>query len=401
MAYSLEARRVFWRAWRQGLGVPAAARRAGVSSAVGWRWVRQRGGMPDVDLVGPRGSSRRRLTLAEREWIAVRLRERASLAQIARELGRPTSTVSRELARNAEGGWRSKYFATRAEYLTQRRARRPKPAKLAVHEPLREYVQARLDGPGRWSPEQIAARLRVDFPDDERMRISHEAIYQALYVQGRGALRRELTVCLRTGRAVRRPKRTPTGGRRRRPAPPPELMISARPAEVEDRAVPGHWEGDLIVGRAQGGAAIGTLVERTTRYVMLLHLPDGHTGEQVRDAMTTTITTLPAALRQTLTWDQGVEMARHAEITLATGLDIYFCDPHSPWQRGTNENTNGLLRQYFPKGSDLSVHTPADLAAVADGLNGRPRKTLGWATPTEALNHLLLTAQDQPVAPTA
>ncbi len=237
-----------------------------------------------------------------------------------------------------------------------------------------------------WSPEQIAARVRVDFPDDERMRISHEAIYQSLYVQGRGALRKELTVCLRTGRAVRKPRRR--AGARRTRTIPAELMISERPAEIADRAVPGHWEGDLILGTA-ARSAIGTLVERSTRYVMLLHLPEDHGAETVRNAIVATIVDLPEHLRRSLTWDQGSELAQHAQLRIDTDLDIYFCDPHSPWQRGSNENTNGLLRQYFPKGTDLAVHDPDDLDRVAAGLNGRPRKTLGWRTPAEALNDLL------------
>jgi IS30 family transposase len=253
-----------------------------------------------------------------------------------------------------------------------------------------------------WSPEQIANRLRVDFPDDESMRVSHEAIYQALYVQGRGGLRRELTACLRTGRALRVP-RARTRGRGKKFVTP-QIMISQRPAEAADRAVPGHWEGDLIVGL--DSSAIGTLVERTTRFTMLLHLPPmeghrtsprakngpalaGHGAEAVRDAIASAIITLPAQLRRSLTWDQGAEMAGHARLRIDTGIEIYFCDPHSPWQRGTNENTNGLLRQYFPKGTDLSRYNADDLAAVAAALNGRPRKTLGWKTPAEALDEFL------------
>jgi IS30 family transposase len=264
-----------------------------------------------------------------------------------------------------------------------------------------------------WSPQQIAGRLRVDFPDDESMRISHEAIYQALYVQGRGALRRELTACLRTGRALRVP-RARTRGRGKKFVNP-EILISQRPAEAADRAVPGHWEGDLIVGL--GSSAIGTLVERTTRFTMLLHLPRmaehgqprihngpalaGHGAEAVRDAIAHAITTLPEQLRRSLTWDQGAEMAQHAQLRIDTGLQVFFCDPHSPWQRGTNENTNGLLRQYFPKGTDLSKHSADDLDAVAAALNSRPRKTLGWRTPAEALNdHLLLSLQQGGVATT-
>ncbi len=264
-----------------------------------------------------------------------------------------------------------------------------------------------------WSPEQIANRLVLDFPDDESMRISHEAIYQALYVQGRGALRRELVACLRTGRALRVPRARTQG--RGKNFVSPEVMISQRPAEAEDRAVPGHWEGDLIIGLAS--SAIGTLVERSTPFTMLLHLPPmpghregprvqngpalaGHGAEAVRDAIASAIASLPDTLRRTLTWDQGAEMAQHAQLRVEAGLDIYFCDPRSPWQRGTNENTNGLLRQYFPKGTDLSRHTPDELVAVAATLNGRPRKTLGWKTPAEAFNDHLLSVQQGGVATT-
>jgi IS30 family transposase len=256
-----------------------------------------------------------------------------------------------------------------------------------------------------WSPQQIAHRLRLDFPHDDAMRISHEAIYQALYVQGRGALRRDLTACLRTGRALRVPRARSRGRGKSHVAP--EVMISQRPAEAGDRAVPGHWEGDLILGL--GSSAVGTLVERTTRFTMLLHLPRmpghgdgprtkngpalaGHGAEAVRNAITRTVTTLPEALRRSLTWDQGAEMSEHAQLRIDTGVQVYFCDPHSPWQRGTNENTNGLLRQYFPKGTDLSAHSADDLAAVAAALNGRPRKTLDWRTPAEALDEVLRSA---------
>jgi IS30 family transposase len=264
-----------------------------------------------------------------------------------------------------------------------------------------------------WSPEQISNRLRAEFPYDESMRVSHEAIYQALYVQGRGALRRDLTACLRTGRALRVPRaRTRTRGRK---FVSPEILISERPAEVEDRAVPGHWEGDLILGL--GSSAIGTLVERTTRFTMLLHLPRleghgatprtkngpalaGHGAQAVRDAIAMTIGQLPEQLRRTLTWDQGAEMSEHAQLRIDSGIAIYFCDPHSPWQRGTNENTNGLLRQYFPKGTDLSRHSERELSAVAATLNSRPRKTLGWRTPAEALDELLRSVQEGGVATT-
>jgi IS30 family transposase len=321
--------------------------------------------------------------LDEREEIAVRLAAGQSPAQIAQALGRHRSTVGREIARNGVIRWPAQYRAVPAQAKAEARAARPKPAKLARCPRLRAQVQLWLTA--RWSPEQIARRLRVDFPDDAQMQVSHETIYQALYVQGRGALRRELAACLRTGRAVRKPARR-AGARRTRITD--MVLIAERPPEVADRAVPGHWEGDLILG-AGNASAIGTLVERTTRFVLLLHLPDGYHAEAVRDAIAAAIHTLPATLRRTLTWDQGTEMARHAELTLATDLAVYFCDPHSPWQRGTNENTNGLLRQYFPKGSDLSVHSADHLAWVADELNGRPRKTLSWRTPREALDALL------------
>ena len=262
-----------------------------------------------------------------------------------------------------------------------------------------------------WSPEQISRRLKIDFPQDESMRVSHEAIYQALYVQGRGALRRELAACLRTGRALRVPRARTRGRGKKFIAP--EVMISERPAEVGDRAVPGHWEGDLIIGLNK--SAIGTLVERTTRFTLLLHLPPmegfgttdrvkngpplaGHGAEAVRDAIAAKITGLPEQLRRTLTWDQGAEMAQHAQLKIDTDLAVYFCDPHSPWQRGTNENTNGLLRQYFPKGTDLARYDEHDLDAVAAALNGRPRKTLGWKTPAETLDQQLLSIQEASVA---
>jgi IS30 family transposase len=276
----------------------------------------------------------------------------------------------------------------------------------AVHRQHRRWATA-------WSPEQISRRLRLDFPEDETMRISHEAIYQALYVQGRGALRRELSACLRTGRAMRMPR-----ARTRRPGRAfvtPEIMISQRPAEAADRAVPGHWEGDLIIGLES--SAIGTLVERTTRFTMLLHLPRmtghdqearvkkapalaGHGAEAVRDAITRAISTMPEQLRRSLTWDQGAELAQHARLKIDAGVQVYFCDPHSPWQRGTNENTNGLLRQYFPKGTDLSAHDADDLEAVALALNTRPRKTLGWKTPAETLDEFLRVSHTQGVATT-
>ena len=388
---SREVQRRFWCLVREGVGTEAAAVAVGVGARTGGRWFAQAGGMSPMPLEPP---STRYLSPLEREELAILHAQHLDKAEIARRLGRHPSTIGRELARNCQRARPDRYRGSSAQAQAEARARRPKTAKLAANPALRSYVQDRLTCRQRWSPEQIARRLRVDFPDDESMRVSHETIYQSLYVQGRGALRRELTACLRTGRAIRKP-RARSDARRGRQIPP-ELMISARPAEVADRAVPGHWEGDLIIGR-NSASAVGTLVERSTRLVMLLHLPGRHGAEQVRDAMAATITTLPAALRRSLTWDQGSEMARHGEITVATGLQIYFCDPASPWQRGSNENTNGLLRQYLPKGTDLSVHTAAELAEIADALNGRPRKTLEWKTPAEAMAELLA---NPPVATT-
>jgi transposase, IS30 family len=332
---------------------------------------------------GPAGElSGRYLSLAEREEIAVGLAAGLSMRRIAAGLGRPVSTVSREVARNGSGlGYRAVQAQAQAEF----RAARPKTAKLAVNERLRGQVACWLEE--RWSPEQISVMLRAQFPHDPEMWVSHETIYQSIYVQGRGALRRELASCLRTGRALRKPRRK-EGERRGRIKD--MVLISQRPAEVEDRAVPGHWEGDLIIGSRN--SAIGTLVERSTRFVLLLHLPQGHGADAVAAAMTEAMGTLPAALRRSLTWDQGKEMAGHAQISMATDLAIYFCDPHSPWQRGSNENTNGLLRQYFPKGTNLAAHSRGDLDAVAAQLNARPRKTLGWKTPAQALDEALAAA---------
>jgi transposase, IS30 family len=389
---SREVQRRFWRLLREGSGTEAAAVAVGVSPRTGWGWFTQAGGMSPVDLRQP---STRYLCLAEREEIAILHAQKMIPAEIARRLGRHPATIGRELDRNSQRARPDRYRASSAQAQTEARARGPKSAKLAGNAALRAYVQGKLTCRQRWSPEQIVRRLWRDFPDDEEMRVSHETIYRSLYVQGRGALRRGPTVCLRTGRAVRKPRRRADGRGSRQI--PPELMISQRPAEVADRAVPGHWEGDLIIGK-NGRSAVGTLVERSTRFVMLLHLPGKHGAEQVRDAMAATITTLPEALRRTLTWDQGSEMARHAEITVATGLDIYFCDPASPWQRGSNENANGLLRQYLPKGTDLSTYDADALAEIADALNGRPRKTLDWKTPAEALAELL---SDHTVATTS
>jgi transposase, IS30 family len=325
------------------------------------------------------------LTLAEREQIADLRAGGASMRAVAAALGRAPSTISRELADNADpdqpGRPYRPYAAHRAA--AGRRAR-PKSAKLVENPALADYVQERLDL--RWSPEQICHALRIDHPDEAEMRVCAETIYQALYVQARGGLRREVATALRTGRTRRKPRRDPAARTPR--FADPMIMLSERPAEVADRAVPGHWEGDLIIG-ADGASAIGTLVERATRYVLLVHLPAGRTAEAVRDQLVATMTTLPEHLRGSLTWDQGAEMAAHRSFSLATDMPVYFCDPASPWQRGSNENTNGLLRQYFPKGTDLSVHGPADLEHVAQQLNSRPRKTLGWATPAERLRALL------------
>jgi IS30 family transposase len=315
-----------------------------------------------------------RLSVAEREEISRGLRAGESFRRIALGLGRSPSTVSREVAGN---GGRRRYRAHLAEDRAFGRARRPRRAKLARNPRLRRVVE-RLLGQ-RWSPQQIAWQLRHDHPDDREMWVSHETIYQSLFVQGRGALRAELTRCLRSGRARRRPAGRTAGNQIAG-----MVLLSERPAEVEDRAVPGHWEGDLIIGKGTH-SAIGTLVERQTRFVMLVALPHGRKAEAVRIAVAAKILTLPTELRRSLTWDRGKEMTEHVRFTVDTGVQVYFCDPHSPWQRGTNENTNGLLRQYFPKGTDLSVHSQAYLDAVARELNGRPRQTLGWMKPSEAL----------------
>jgi transposase, IS30 family len=323
------------------------------------------------------------LTVTERELIADMHRCGRSLRAIGRALGRPASTVKREIDARSVDGF---YQPHRAQRAWAKSRPRPKESKLAQDGPLRDYVAHKLAQ--RWSPEQICHALVIEFPDDEGMRVSPETIYQAIYVQARGGLRTEVAVALRTGRTRRKPHRRPD---QRTPRFVEEMvMISDRPAAVEDRAVPGHWEGDLIVG-TRSESAIVTLVERSTRYVMLGHLPGGHTAEEVRDVLVPLIQTLPEHLRGSLTWDQGCELAAHKQFTVATGVPVYFCDPHSPWQRGSNENTNGLLRQYFPKGTDLSVHSAEDLEHVTQQLNGRPRKTLGWRTPAERLRDLLTT----------
>lgn len=436
-----DVERRFWVKIAEGLSSADASMACGVSGPVGSRWFRDRGGMPSIQLSPLSG---RYLTFAEREEIALLNIQGVGVRAIARALERSPSTISRELRRNAATrGGKLEYRAGIAQWKAELVARRPKTAKLVTNDRLREYVQDRLSGkierpdgqvvPGpevkfvgrrhgrradrrwakAWSPEQISNRLRVDFPADESMRISHEAIYQALYIKGRGALERELVACLRTGRALRVPRaRTNQRGKK---FVTPAVMISKRPSEADDRAIAGHWEGDLIIGLNR--SAIGTLVERTTRFTMLLHLPrmEGHGegprvkngpplaglgAEAVRNAIAASVRSLPRELWRSLSWDQGSEIAQHAQLTIDTGLPIYLCDPQSPWQRGTNENTNGLLRQYFPKGTDLSRHARDDLDAVALALNTRPRKTLGWETPAEALDKLLRSPQQGSVATT-
>jgi transposase, IS30 family len=319
-----------------------------------------------------------RLTIEEREEILIGLRQGESMSSIARRLNRAPSTITREVAAN---GGPEHYGVWRGQCGARERARRPKIPKLC-HAPLVNQISAWLEE--CWSPDEIAKRLQREFPDDPMMHVSHETIYQSLFVQGRGELRRELARCLRSGRAQRRP-RTKVD---KRGKIADMVMISERPAAVADRAVPGHWEGDLIMG-ANNRSAVGTLVERSTRYVLLLHLSAGKGAEDVRHAMERAIGTLPAKLVRSVTWDQGVEMTEHGKFTIATGVPVYFCDPHSPWQRGTNENTNGLLRQFLPKGTDLSVFTRADLDEIERKLNGRPRKTLEYMKPSEKLAELL------------
>jgi len=323
--------------------------------------------------------SPQRLSLSEREEISRGLAAGESLRGIAQRLGRAASTVSREVAGN---GGRSEYRAAVAHRASRHRAQRPKPAKLATHQRLQAVVEEKLEL--WWSPRQISRWLVEAYPGDEEMRVSHETIYQSLFIQGKGALRKELWRCLRTGRATRRPQGRPksTKGQIR-----DMVMISQRPAEVEDRAVPGHWEGDLLMGKRQ--TAIGTLVERWSRYVMLFALPDGNSAEAVRVALSATVQRLPEHLWESLTWDQGKEMAQHVQFSVDTGVEVFFCDPNSPWQRGTNENTNGLLRQYFPKGTDMSKLTQHDLDQAAYSLNTRPRQTLGWMTPSDKLAEAL------------
>jgi IS30 family transposase len=439
---SRAVQREFWRLIATGITTVDASEAVGVSSPVGIRWFRHAGGMPPLSLEDPSG---RYLSFAEREEIALLRAKDLGVREIARRIGRDPGTISRELRRNAATrGGKREYRALVAQWKTQQAAKRPKTAKLVTNSRLREYAQERLSGNVRrpdgtivtgpepsawkglnkphrqdrrwslaWSPEQISHRLKIDFPDDESMRISHEAIYQSLFIEGRGALKRELVACLRTGRALRQPRE------RSRNKPQghvtTDVVLSERPAEAADRAVPGHWEGDLIIGT--GRSAIGTLIERSSRSTLLVYLPrldgwgekpyvkngpalGGYGAVAMNAALAASITTLPEQLRKTLTWDRGKELAGHAQLTLDTGTRVFFADPHSPWQRPTNENTNGLLRQYFPKGTDLSRWSAEDLEAVALTLNNRPRKILGWKTPAEAFAEQLRSLQQAGVAST-
>lgn len=435
--------RAFWRLIATGVTTVEASLAVGVSWPVGTRWFRHAGGMPPISLAEP---TSRYLTFEEREEIALLRAKGAGVRQIARALRRDPGTISRELRRNAATrGGRPEYRATVAQWKAQQAAKRPKIAKLVGNERLRDYVQERLDGTVRsadgtvvagpetsgwkgrkmkphradrrwvtaWSPQQISNRLRLDFPDDESMRISHEAIYQGLFIQGRGALKRELVACLRTGRALRQPRaRTRNKPQGHVTA---DVVISERPAEAADRAVPGHWEGDLIIGL--GRSAIGTLVERSSRSTLLVHLPrlegwgqspvvkngpslGGYGAVAMNAALTASMAHLPEQLRRTLTWDRGKELSAHAQFALQTGTKVFFADPHSPWQRPSNENTNGLLRQYFPKGTDLSRWSAEDLEAVALAINNRPRKVLDWRTPAEVFEEQLQSLHQSGVAST-
>jgi transposase, IS30 family len=382
----------FWLQVAAGASTDVAAEAVGVKPRTASKWFRDRGGVPPRHLADE--PQPRLLDATERALIQVGLARNLSLAQIGRELGRPTSTVTRELAT-----WRRvnrySYDARRAQLQAERRRARPKPSKLGRDRLLRMLVQACLNA--KWSPEQISSWLPERFPTQERMRVSAETIYESIYIQARGDLKRSVHA-LRTGRTLRKPRSRASA------AVKPDrfagmVMIADRPAEIEDRAVPGHHEGDLIIGK-DGGSQIGTLVERTSRAVKLIHLPGERDAITVAEAIVSTISDWPASLRKSITWDQGSELAAHQRITMAAGARVYFCDPHSPWQRGTNENTNGLLRQYFPKGTDLSGYTRADLDAVEIELNGRPRKSLGWRSPAEVLIELLSAPQTSSVANT-
>ncbi|MGW4426590.1 IS30 family transposase [Streptosporangium sp. NPDC004631] len=388
-------REVYLQLMSQGYGNREASRIVGINPRTGKRW---RNGWhspttgkpkPPISAEAPPGGSSRYLRESDRIHIADRLREKASIRQIAAELGRSPSTISREIRRNG-ALWRGKTWIYRphaANRRAEQRRPRPKARKIGRNPELRDFIQHHLER--RWSPEQICQALRARFPDRPEMHVVHETIYQALYVQGRGELRRELTRALRTGRAMRRSHRQSC---KRQPRMSRDMvMISERPPEATGRAIPGHWEGDLIIGKARK-SAIGTLVERSSRFVALVHLPDGRQPAQMRDALVQAVSTLPAQLRRSLTWDQGSEMALHKQFSTITDMPVFFCDPGSPWQRGSNENTNGLLRQYFPKGTDLARYSREELDAVAAELNSRPRKTLGWETPAERLAKLLAEA---------
>ena len=372
-ALTVQEKAEIWREYRAGNSLRSISRTLGRSMQALRMLVASTGGRPPVV---PR-RSKPRLSLAEREEISRGVVAGDSCRLIAGRLRRAPSTVSRELTSN---GGRQRYRAHRAEQRACRRARRPKPAKLVNCWQLRQVVEAKLVS--RWSPQQIAGWLARTYPDDREMQVSHETIYMSLFVQPRGALRKELGRYLRTRRMVRRPRaaRSPNGQGQLRDI----VHISARPAEAADRAVPGHWEGDLLLG--SGNSAIATLVERTSRLALLVGLPNGRSSEPVLTALAERIVTLPEQLVRSLTWDQGKEMAQHARFTIDTGLQVYICDPRSPWQRGTNENTNGLLRQYFPKGTDLAAVTQEEFDAVAAELNGRPRQTLNWRSPSEKFN---------------
>jgi IS30 family transposase len=375
----MEQRQLARRLSAKGMSLREIGRQVGCSHEVVRTVVRRESKRPlraDSWRPGPG-----RLTLADREEISLGLRSGHSFTAVAARLGKATSTVSREVASN---GGRHDYRAWRAHQRARAQARRPKPFKLSRARLAGQVTEWLKDW---WSPQEIAHRLRMEHANDPTMHVSHETIYRSLFVQGRGELRRELVRCLRSGRAKRRPRRRPENTGQLRDM----VMISDRPAEVDDRAVPGHWEGDLIIG-TDLRSAVGTLVERTSRYVLLLHLPDGRDAVGVEHALRQAITGLPEQLRRSLTWDQGKEMAHHASFTISTGIQVYFCDPHKPWQRGSNENTNGLLRQYMPKGTDLSVHNAGDLARFAHSLNNRPRKTLGYMKPSERLAELIAAA---------
>lgn len=434
--------RQFWRLIATGMSTAEASLAIGVSVPVGSRWFRHAGGMTPLSLDEPTG---RYLSFAEREEIALLRAQDVGVREIARRIGRDPGTISRELRRNAATrSGKQVYRALVAQWKAQQASKRPKSAKLLDNTQLREYVQERLAGSVRlpdgtvvegpqtpawkglnkphrqdrkwstaWSPEQISHRLKIDFPDDESMRISHEAIYQSLFIEGRGALKRDLVTYLRTGRALREPRarsqNKPQGH------VTADVVLSERPAEADDRAFPGHWEGDLIIGT--GRSAIGTLVERSSRCTLLVHLPrlegwgdnppvknglslGGYGAVAMNAALKESMAELPGQLRKTLTWDRGKEMSGHAQFALDTGTKVYFADPHSPWQRPTNENTNGILRQYFPKGTDLSRWSAKDLEAVALAVNDRPRKSLKWRTPAEVFAEQLSSLQQPGVATT-